>query len=65
VRLQAAVVDLEARTRDLATALEHARAGAPRQELRIVLDIVDEREHLLGRAWHEDGSGDGRHECAR
>ncbi|GIK87776.1 MAG: hypothetical protein BroJett026_32570 [Betaproteobacteria bacterium] len=41
--------------------LQHRGAAAPRQEAGIVLDVVDQREHLLRAVRDEDGLADALH----
>jgi hypothetical protein len=41
--------------------VDHLAAVAPRQELAIALDVVDEVEHLLRAVRDEDGAVDGLH----
>ena len=53
VRPDAVVVDVDPRRLAAGMRLEHARAGAPRQELRVELDRVDELEHRSGAEGHE------------
>ena len=48
-------------TGDLGGSLDEPGARAPRQELGVMLDAVDELEHSLGRMRHEHGLGDGGH----
>ena len=58
------VVDVEARARDLARALEDLGRGAPRQELGIALAIVDKVEHRARGVGNQHGLEDGAHDVA-
>src|SRR4029077_10966681 len=53
VRAHAVEVDVDARRLSVVARLERARVVAPRQELRIELDAIDELEHRIGGKRHE------------
>jgi hypothetical protein len=61
VRLEAVVVDVHRRRRARRRALVQVGAAAPGQELGIVLDPIDEGEHLRRRAFDENGFFDQGH----
>ncbi len=54
-RFDTVIIDVHARHRQLRRALNHLTAAAPGQEARIILDAIDEFEHLLGAALDEHG----------
>src|SRR5262249_5866322 len=47
MRARAVVIDVDANQHVVVFVLELARAGAPRQEQRIVFDALDQIEHLM------------------
>src|SRR5581483_8501721 len=62
---QAAQSDGERGLLEAFPGVRHARLAAPGQELGIALDVVDQREHLLGRVLDDGRSSDALHrlEC--
>ena len=62
MRAHAVVVDVDSRGLAVRVVREHAGAAAPRQELRIKLDAVDELEHLRRRVRNEDALRYAAHE---
>jgi hypothetical protein len=54
-------VDVDARDFSFGGLRDHLAAAAPRQELAVALDVVDEIEHLLRAVGDEDGAVHGLH----
>jgi len=59
--LDAVIADVDARRSDLGIAFDQLGSATPGQKLRIVLDAVDELEHLRRRTRDEDGFFDDGH----
>src|SRR6266550_2334446 len=61
MHLDAVIVNVDARGLAAGMLLDDARALAPRQELRVERDIVDELEHLRGAEGNQHGFLDAGH----
>ena len=61
VRAHAMEVDVDADHDPGTVALDHLDAAAPRQECGVVLDRLDQREHLLAAVRDEHGLVDVGH----
>src|SRR5690242_1133535 len=58
---KAVIVDEDRRASHLGVSIKQSGATTPRQESRIVLDTIHQREHLVGAILNQHGTTDFRH----
>jgi hypothetical protein len=61
MRFHAVIVDIDASGLAVGALIHDLRATAPGQEFRIVLDLVDQSEHVHGAVRNEDRFPDALH----